>query len=357
MELVIGLIIGLFTGMVALVLLRRKPSTIETPEIVKALTERLEDLGALKSKVDTVAQVQDSLRTNLSTLESKMVDTSNSVKDSVLRNLGDAQKTLSELKGDLETRRQMDRDLRESTKRIERVIVGGRTRGKAGENILTEALRMLPPNIVEANFKVKGHVVEYALVLADNKRVPVDSKWPSAELLERLEEETDITRQAQIIEQIEAALNSKAAEVAKYIDPSVTIHLGIAAVPDAAFYVCRHAHLDAFQHGVVLMPYSLAVVYLLSLYHVHLQYCRTVDIERLEAFLTHLESAMQKLDSELENRISRGATMINNAFTECKRLVGEMRSAAAGLRSIGSTAVAGQLPDGEPDGTKADEQI
>ena len=33
-----------------------------------------------------------------------------------------------------------------------------------------------------------SEVVEYALVLANGKRLPIDSKWPSPELLDRLNE-------------------------------------------------------------------------------------------------------------------------------------------------------------------------
>ncbi len=82
------------------------------------------------------------------------------------------------------------------------------------------------------------------------------------------------------------------------------------------------------------MPFSLAVVYLLSLYQLHLEYCRSVDIGKLEGYLDQMEQGLEKLDRELENKISRGAIMITNAFDECKRQIGVMRGAAAYLRPL-----------------------
>lgn len=196
---------------------------------------------------------------------------------------------------------------------------------------------------METDFRVNGHPVEYALVLADGKRVPIDSKWTATGLVESLESETDPAMRDRIASQIEQAVLSKAKEVTKYIDPSVTTSWAIAAVPDAAFAVCRNAHLGAFTNKVVLMPFSLAVVYLLSLYQLHLQYCRSVDIEKLEGYLSQMEQGLEKLDKELENKVSRGATMIMNAFDECKRQVGLMRGAAAYLRTLPAGGEARQL--------------
>ena len=43
--------------------------------------------------------------------------------------------------------------------------------------------------MIDMNFHVNGKVVEYALVLANGKRLPIDSKWPSPDLLDRLNDE------------------------------------------------------------------------------------------------------------------------------------------------------------------------
>jgi hypothetical protein len=82
------------------------------------------------------------------------------------------------------------------------------------------------------------------------------------------------------------------------------------------------------------MPHSLTIIYLLSLYQLNLQYYRSLGVEkRLESYLNQLERDVDKLDTELEKRVSPAATMIENAFLACKQIVREMRDAAAYLKA------------------------
>jgi len=333
---IVGVI--MIAAMVTFVRSRPDPASGDT---IRLLSQRLEDLAALRAKVDGIASAQDTLRSSLTALDSamtgvetKLVESTSSVKDSVLRDFAEARRTLEGIRVELDSRKQMDKEIRQSTRHIESVIAGGRTRGRAGENILAEAFSHFPPNIVETNFRVNGHPVEYALVLADGKRVPIDSKWTAMELIEHLESETDAAQRERLVTQIEQTVASKVKEVTKYIDPARTTPWGIAAVPDAAFSVCRNAHLNAFADRVILMPFSLAILYCLTLYQLHLQYSRSVDIEKLEGYLDQLQHGLDGLDSALENKVSRGATMIFNALGECKRQVGTMRNAAACLRTL-----------------------
>ncbi len=343
MQIVLGIAIGVVVSLIiALFLVARKKSTMpQSNESLRLLTERLEDLASLNTKVDGMALAQDNLRNNLISfetaikgVETKVVESTVSVKDSVLRDFGEARRTLEGIKTNLDAQKHLERELQESSRRIESVIAGGRSRGRAGENILAEAFKQFPPNIIETNYRVNGHIVEYALILADGKRVPIDSKWAAVELIAQLESENDAETREKIAGQIEQTVSSKVKEVSKYIDPSCTTTWGIAAIPDAAFNVCRNTHLDAFSEGVVLMPFSLALVYLLSLYQLHLQYARSVDIEKLNGYLTQMDQSLEKLDNELENKISRGSTMVSNAFNECKRQIGVMRGASAYLRNL-----------------------
>ena len=338
MEIALGVAIGLVVALAAILafILRRRGRPQGRLDDAGVLTEHLRDLAGVRAHVDSMAVGQEGLRTSLTSLETglkgletKLVESTGSVRDSVLRDFAEARRTLEVIRTELEARKQLERDLQESSRRIESVIAGGRSRGRAGENILAEAFKQFPPHIVETNFRVNGHPVEYALVLVDGKRVPIDSKWTAMELVEGLEREEDVAARERIVGQIDQAVLSKVKEVTKYIDPSVTTSWGVAAVPDAVFAACRNAHLQAFTSNVILMPFSLAVVYLLSLYQLHIQYCRSVDMDQLEGYLTRMEQGIDRIDSELENRVSRGATMITNAFGECKRQVGLMRGASA----------------------------
>ena len=324
MEVVLIVIVTILAICLAIVATRRKPGGVET----------------LKSKVDEIAS---KFEVALKGVETKVVETTSSVKESVLRDFGGVRETLAKITSEIDAHKKLEKELEESSHRIEAVVVGGRSRGRAGENILEEAFKKFPPQIIETNFKVRGHTVEYALVLADGKRVPIDSKWTTPELIEALDLEADPTRREEIIKQIEQTLLTKVKEVTKYIDPSTTAPWGIAAVPDSVFAVCRDVHLVAFRDRVIVMPYSLTIIYLLSLYQLHLQYYRSVDVEKLEGYLDQMERDLEKLNTELENRVARGATMIINAYDECKRVIGEMRGTAAYLKALPTGGQATQL--------------
>jgi DNA recombination protein RmuC len=220
------------------------------------------------------------------------------------------------------------------------VLLGSRTRGAAGENILQDAFRQIPPEMIDMNFRVNGKVVEFALVLANGKRLPIDSKWPSPELLDRLGEALqDPVKEAALVQEIERILRLKVRDVRQYIDPAATIGFAVAAVPDPVFNACRRAHLEAYREGVILMPYSMTIPYVLALFRLHLQYARSIDIENLEGYLQQIDDNVTALDRLLENSIARGSTMIQNAFNDAKRNVGQMRGALAALRAVPQASV------------------
>src|SRR5438105_1963626 len=83
-------------------------------------------------------------------------------------------------------RAQAEADARQSRRRLEASIAGSPARGAAGENILEEAFRHLPHEMVQRNVWVNGRVVEFGLRLPGGKLLPIDSKWPSSAALEEL---------------------------------------------------------------------------------------------------------------------------------------------------------------------------
>lgn len=322
------------------VLLLQRPAP--KPDVSDAVLRALADLGSLKSQVETMTSQQGALSQTMGSLQlavqgvgTKVLESSAGVRDALGRELSEARVVVERLKVDAEERRRMDEDVQASARRIETVLLGSRTRGAAGENILQDAFRQFPPEMIDMNFRVNGKVVEYALVLANGKRLPIDSKWPSPDLLDRLGEGArDSAQEAAVVLEIERVLRAKVREVKQYIDPSCTLGFAVAAVPDPVFNACRRGHLEAYREGVILMPYSMTVPYVLALFRLHLQYARSVDLENLEGYLQQIDDNVTALDRVLENSISRGSTMIQNAFTDCKRNLGQMRGAIAALRAM-----------------------
>jgi DNA recombination protein RmuC len=180
---------------------------------------------------------------------------------------------------------------------------------------------------------VGGKVVEFALVLPNQKRLPIDSKFAAVQPLELLGRENDPQQRQKIIQQIEDAVLSKAREAAKYIDPAQTIYLAIAAVPDAAYGVCRKAHLEAIKSHVLVVSYSLALPLILALYRFQLQYATSIDQQNLELHLRNVENCLNAMEKELQNSISRAGSMVNNACSECMTQIGKVRASLSALRT------------------------
>jgi vacuolar-type H+-ATPase subunit I/STV1 len=301
---------------------------------VASVAAAMQDLGGIKSQVETISGATQSI----SGIRSQVETLSTSVQDlgaikSQVEAISQTVQQIGAIKADLETVKGKEVQLGELVKKVADKLVGSRDVGEAGENILAEAFAIFPPGWIERDFRVGGKVVEFALVLPNQKRLPIDSKFPSAGMLEQLGKETDLQQRQRLIKAVEDAVLSKAREAAKYIDPSQTIYLAVAAVPDAAYNVCRKAHFEAIGSHVLVISYSLALPIVLALYKFQLQYATTVDQQNLEMHLRNVESCLSAMEKELQNSVSKAGTMINNACSECMTQIGKIKQSLYVLRT------------------------
>jgi hypothetical protein len=223
-------------------------------------------------------------------------------------------------------RRDRERESWEVVRRLATVLAGDASAGRAGENVLREQLAQLPPGMLATEVRVNGKVVEFALELPDGRRLPVDSKWTARAELEALEGCEAPADREPIAREVERLVASRAKEVAQYLDPAVTAPVAVAAIPDAAYAVLRRAHADAFARGVVIVPYSTAVPVLLFLYSlVH----RFGDADDARAAIADVATALDAMESVLENKIARAATMLGNAAGELRSELGKARGSVA----------------------------
>jgi hypothetical protein len=310
-------------------------SLLESMGKLSSVESQVASLGSANA---SMAQDIHKLEVALKGLETKLAESAGSVRESLSRDVGDTRRVLMELKARFEDRSKLEDDMHAVTRRIERVLVGARTRGESGENILTDAFAEFPPEMIDRDFRIGGKVVEYAIVLPNRKRLPVDSKWSGIEAVERIRKESDPERIKRLENELEREVERKVREVASYIDPSSTTNIAIAAVPDSVYGHCRRVHIEGFKIGVLLMAYSMVVPYVLALYHLHLQMARSIEFENVEAYLTKIERSLDEIDKIMENRIARAGAMVTNAYTECKQIIGSMRAATAFLREIPETA-------------------
>jgi len=245
-----------------------------------------------------------------------------------------AQRVMDNVSTSFQERKKLEENISDSVRKIEHVIAGTKHKGLAGENILRESFKSFPPEMIVHNFNVRGKQVEFGLKLPNNKIIPIDSKWTSSALLNELAKEENSDARGRLISQIEREVLSRAREVTQYIDPNLTVNFAIMAVPDAAFVACKVAHLEAFKKKVIILPYSQAMPYLLSLYNLYLQFSQEVDVDNLKNHLQDLGRHLNEMDLILENKIIKAVTMIENAANEYRQKIGIMKGSLISLRTI-----------------------
>ena len=238
-----------------------------------------------------------------------------------------AQRVLVELRALEQSRvRQMDQAA-DSLRRLEAVVAGSSSRGAAGENILSRAFAQLPPDMLERDAAFGSRQVEYALRLPGGRLLPIDSKWTSAASLERLADAEDPAERRRLHEQVVREVRAKAREVAKYLDPERTLCLGILAVPDAVHVAAAEAHAEGHRDGVLIVPYSLALPFVLAIYRLSLRF-GAFDAESLDSRVRLLDDALRRIEEETEGRLSRGLVQVQNARDGLREHVADARREA-----------------------------
>ncbi len=247
--------------------------------------------------------------------------------------LAQTQSVVEGMRSALSARQSVEEDARASLRRLESVIAGSSTRGAAGEKILEEVLKHLPTEMLQRNVWVGGKVVELGLRLPGGKLLPIDSKWVSSGALEQLADSTlDAPRRTQLVGQVEREVERRVREVSQYINPEATSPFALAVIPDAAYDVCRGAIVDAHKRHVMVVGYGMALPYLLTLYQLHLQFARTVDMEKMQSALIDVERHLDVLENVLENKLQRAVTMLQNAYGEGKQVSARIRASARSIQ-------------------------
>jgi len=286
-----------------------------TEVLVRRADGQAHDVGELKVRLEAGGQAQGAQAAELR------------------ERLAQTQSVVEGLRSALSARQTVEEEARTSLRRLESVIAGSSTRGAAGENLLEEALKVLPPEMLQRNVWVGGKVVELALRLPGGKLLPMDSKWVSSSALEQLADPSlDAPRRAQLTAQVEREVEKRVREVSQYIDPATTSPFALAVIPDAAYDVCRGAIVSAHKRHVMVVGYAMALPYLLTLYQLHLQFARTVDMEKLQSALIDVERHLDTLENVLENKLQRAVTMLQNAYGEGKQVSARIRASAQSVQ-------------------------
>lgn len=192
----------------------------------------------------------------------------------------------------------------------------GRRSGQAGEQIVGELLRAIPDDWLERNVRLGSGVVEFAIKMPGGCFIPLDSKFVRPELVEQLEGDENSEERRQnlqnLLRQMRDDVKNKAREVAeRYLADSRVLGFGIAAVPDSIYDLCRDAiKVAAQQHKIVVVPYSLLLPFVLSLYLM----AQRLGISRLgetEQKIGTAQTALEQAKRALEN-MAREITSVSN---------------------------------------------
>jgi DNA recombination protein RmuC len=309
MELAIGLL-ALAIVVAAMLLARRQgrdPAALQTLEAVSR------NLGQIQSELTRASRAQDDLKRDVQQSRESSLKLIHEATLGLQTEIGAAQKALAEMKALEQGRARQMEQAGLALQRLEAVVAGSSSRGAAGENILAKALTQLPPDLLEINVAFGSKIVEYALRLPGGKLLPIDSKWPSAPTLQRLAETVDTQERRRLQEQVARDLRNRAREMSKYLDPERTLSIAVLAVPDAAYTAAPEIHGEAYRDGVLVVPYSLALPYVLALYRLTLRFGASVDADQLTARLRALDDSLRRIGDEVESRLSRGLVQMQNA--------------------------------------------
>jgi DNA recombination protein RmuC len=310
------------------VLLARAKKDIFTKEGLSMAS----DMGALKSLMATVENNQKLHQQIVQELRDSVKSDSKTT-DTIQRNMENTLRTVENIRHQHEESQKRESENFQSLKRLESVIAGSKQKGIAGENILREALSIFPPDMIEVNFKVKGKEVEFGLVLSNKKVMPIDSKWPSTELLEAVSKEEDPARLERLMHQVQKEVGKRVSEASQYLDPNTTTPWAIAAIPDSMYSLCRDAHLSAYSKNVILVSYSMLLPYLLMFFSLHIQYATSIDMENLAHYLIDIKRNIEQMGEILENRIERARALLSSASDEYRQILGTIKGSVSSIET------------------------
>ncbi|MBC7318150.1 DNA recombination protein RmuC [Candidatus Bipolaricaulota bacterium] len=226
----------------------------------------------------------------------------------------------------------------------------GRASGRVGEQLVEELLQVIPDDWIERNAKLGTGEVEFAIKMPGGYLIPLDSKFVAPELLQRLKEldETDSPEiRADLEKQLEQQLRKRAGEVKKYLSDQKTLGFGLAAVPDPVYGFCRYTIKRVAQDSqVVVVPYSLLLPFVLSLYLMAQRLGISAHLGDTQQAVGTALSCLAEAKDKLENMVKQ-LTAIGNQREEALKKVNKAISALEDLKGDHSGPIATQSAENQ----------
>jgi len=209
-------------------ILNQKFSGLKNDEANNLLKQ---DMTALQ---DGLSKLNDGLKDHLSSRLDKNQEQMSRQFEQSAKIIQDVTQKLTELD---KTNRQVG-DIATELKTLQNVLQNPKQRGVVGEYYLRSVLEnVLPPGGFELQYKFNdGEAVDAVIKLADNKMLPVDSKF-SLENYNRFIEENNKHHREMIERKFKQDLKTRIDETSKYIRPNEgTMEFAFMFIPSEALY-------------------------------------------------------------------------------------------------------------------------
>jgi DNA recombination protein RmuC len=272
----------------------------------------------LKGISETLGSGQERLKTELNQLREDLAV----AKENVQR--------INEQVGILTVLQQTAERVEENINKVVAILTGRRS-GQAGEQVVNELLNAVPDDWLERKIKLGSGEVEFAIKMPGGYLIPLDSKFVAPELITQSESDGR--------EQMLKRVKDRAKEVAKYLTDQRVLGFGIAAVPDSVYDLCRDAVKAAAQsHCIVVVPYSLLLPFVLSLY-LMAQRLGISQLGKTDQAIGTAFTALEQARSALEKMTKEINSVSNLQQTALKQVIEAINS----LRGLTHGEIA--LPD------------
>lgn len=218
-------VLGILVLVLLVVVLKRPPAKQDDQSalLLKAdMTELTKSMGDLKDGMQKQLMEQQ-------TASARQIQTQSAASIKILQ---DVAEKLTKLEG---TNKNVG-DIANELKSLQNVLQNPKQRGVLGEFYLEQILKnILPPGAFQLQYKLGEGMIVDAVILLDDKLLPVDSKF-SLENYNRLLEATN-EEQPALAKLFKEDLKRRIDETAKYINPSKdTLDQALMFIPSEAIY-------------------------------------------------------------------------------------------------------------------------
>ena len=311
-------------------LTRIEPLVTQLPSELTRVAERISQVEQAQRNIEQQVQSVETRVAQGSTENSNLISSAEAMRSQ----LTDATTRLAEIQNEAQARRIIEQRTADSIRKLETIMTGSSSKGAAGENIIASIFAQFPPDMREYNYSVGGSRVEFALKLSNGLILPIDSKWPATNLLEQYSSSSDDNERGRLKRRIEDAVEDKAKEVTRYINPNITVNFAVAVIPDVVYELCTDVHVKALNNNVALIAHSMLVPYLLLVLRTIQKTTATIDEQKLNASLEVAQKCIQEMQAELQGRLSKVITMVTNSRNDMSNQLGKMHQVLNNLSTI-----------------------